>query len=187
MKKLIFTVIVVLSCISCEGNKKIREKGKETNLVGVSEELKKDSIFTKFIGYQIVKRDGENQFFYNDFKFDSNTWEAPVLYEDEGTKLPNQTKLFFEKYPEAKTQFDIMKKLGIRAVLSYNYNPEAKRLESDENVGYEFDKYKLTFILSDSIEISTINFSYDDYMQIKSQYSEVTEKLDTNWFVLKRK
>ena len=187
MKKLLIILVVILSFISCVKNEKIREKGTEINFAEVYEELRQDNNFDKFIGYYIVKRDGGNQFFYNDLKSDSSTWEDPVLYEDKGTKLRNQTKILFKKYPEAKYQFDIMKKLCIRGVLTYNYDPETKRLESDENVQYDFDKYKLTFMLSDSIEISTINFSYDDYMQIKSQYWEVAEKLDSNWFVLKRK
>ncbi len=129
MKKLLVIIVVVSSIVSCEVNKKIREKEKEADLISAYKELKKDSIYTKFIGYHIVRRDGENQFFYNNLKSDSSTWESPVLYEDEGTELRNRTKLFFERNPDAKSQFDIMKRLGIKAVISANYNPKTKRFE----------------------------------------------------------
>ncbi len=165
-----------------------KEKGLErTDIINIYNELKKDSTYTKFIGYHIVRRDNENYFMHRNLMVDSSDFIVPNWKASEGTKGYKEKELFLKNNHDAKLQFDIMNELGIRAVLTYNYNPETKRLESDENIGYEFDKYELTFMLSDSIEISTINFSFDDYMKIKSKYYEVTEKLDSNWFVLKRK
>jgi len=179
-------IIVMITLITACGEIK-EPKIKKSDWINVYNELKKDSVFKKFIGYHIVRRDNENYFMHRNLMIDSSNFEVPFLNANEGTKDYREKELFFEKNPNAKLQFDIMKKLGIKAVLTYNYNPETKRLESSQNVGYNFNLYELTFMISDSISISNINFNYNGYTQIIRENHNVIERLGSNWFVLKRK
>ena len=117
---------------------------------------------------------------------DSSDFVVPNFRADEGTKDYNEKELFFKQNPDAKLQFDVMKKYGIKAVATHNYNPETKRLEYSDSLGYDFDNYGLSFMLSDSIEITNINFDTTEYFRLIKKHYTVLEKLDTNWFVLKR-
>lgn len=178
MKKLFVTFALTVSVISCSGPSKPTHK--EVNLQGVHAGLRDDSVFARFIGYHIVTRDGSESFFaYRNQRIESSTWLLPNL------NVANERELFFKENPNASLQLDIMKKYGIKAVLTYNYNEKAKRLEYSDSLGYGFSKYELTFLLSDSISLSCINFDFRDYMQlVGSRYNHI-ERLDSNWLVLK--
>jgi len=183
MKKFLIVPVIIMFLFSCEKPEKI--SGENINLISIYNGLKKNNIFTKFIGYYIVRRDGGDQFFYNDLS-DSTSWEPSVLYKGEDKKLDFNAKIFFEKFPNARLQFDIMKKYNIKAVITDNYNPESKRLEYNENGGYDFSYYALSFKLSDSISIDNINFNLNEYFRMVRNKYEVIKKLDSNWLVLKR-
>lgn len=184
MRKCLIVIVIIASISSCDVTKESNKK--DIDFISVYNGLKKSNVYTKFIGYHIVRRDNENYFMYRDLKIDSGSWEIIVLNEKDDTRLYKKTKLFFERYPHAKLQFDIMKKYSIKAIFTYNYNEEAKRLESDENMGYSFNNYELTFKLSDSSDIANINFDFDEYSRLIKDKYQIIERLDSNWFVLKR-
>ncbi len=183
MKKCLILMVIIIFISSCESPKKL--KGKDFNATSIYYGLKKDSIFTKFIGYHIVRRAGEDQFFYNNLRTDSTSWQPSVLYRGDDKELDGRTELFFKKFPEARLQFDIMRKYNIEAVITDNYNPETKRLEYREFGGYDFSYYALSFKLSDSISINNINFDINEYFQIIKNNYKLIETLDSNWLVLK--
>jgi hypothetical protein len=100
--------------------------------------------------------------------------------------LDKQTTLFFKKNPEAKFQFDMMLKYGIKAVITENYNVEKIKLEYRESGGFNFNKYELTFFISDSISISHFNFDFESYSKLIKENYRVIEKFDSTWFILNR-
>jgi len=184
MKKQLIITIMFLLITSCSEMLK-EPRIERDDIIKIYNELKKDSVFTKFIGYYIVRRDDSEYFFmYRNLMIDSSDFVVPNLKATEGTQDYKEKELFFKQNPDAKLQFDIMKKLGIKAVFTDNYNTKTKRLESNDSVGYDFNKYKLTFAITDSIDIANINFDLNEYLQI-TNYT-VEEKLDSNWLVLKR-
>jgi hypothetical protein len=182
MIKYLITLVIITSFFSCDAPKQPTEK--ENNLISIYNGLKKDSIFTKFIGYHIVRRDNENYFMYRNLRIDSNEFVVPNLKAPIGTKDYKEKELFFKNNPDAKLQFDIMRKYGIKAVSTLNYNGKSKRLEHSYHVGYDFNNYQLIFTISDSIDLTNINFDLNEYLQLTNYM--VKKKLDSNWLVLRR-
>lgn len=185
MKNYLVIVLIVSMITSCVEIK--NPKVEKSDLANICNELKKENNFKKFIGYHIVRRDNENYFMHRNLMIDSSDFVVPNFRASEGTKDYEEKELFFKNNPDARIQFDIMKKLDIKAVITENYNPETSRLEYSENVGHDFHNYELIFAFTDSISITNINFDTNTYFKIIDKYFQVTEKLDTNWFVLKRK
>ena len=184
MIKYLIVLVIIISVFSCDIPKKLN--GNDINPISIYYGLKKNNIFTKFIGYHIVWRAGEDQFFYNDLRNDSTSWQTSVLYRGEDKKLDSSTELFFKKFPDAKLRFDIMRKYNIQAVITDNYNPTTKRLEYRDYGGYDFNHYALSFKLSDSISINKINFNIKEYYNLVKNNYKMVEKLDSNWLILKR-
>jgi hypothetical protein len=187
MKNMIQTMLIALMIlVSCNVNKESREIGRMIEYRSIYNGLRNSNDFERFIGFHIVRRDGGNQFFYNDLKNDSIAWQDPILYSSESEELDEQTKKFFDINPKAKQQFDLMISYGIKAVITNNYNAQTNRLEYRENGGYDFNTYELLILLSDSISISHINFDITEYSYIIKENYDIIENLDATWFVLKR-
>jgi hypothetical protein len=185
MKKHLIALAAIMTILSCSVPEKPTQK--EIDLSGIYAGLRKDSVYTKFVGFHIVRRSGSDCFFmYRNLRIDSSCFVVPNLNAIEGTRDYKEKELFFKDNPDAHLQLDVMKKYGIRAVLTDNYNEGTKRLESSDSIGYGFAKYELTFALSDSIDLACINFNCSDYMQVVAGKYRHIERLDSNWFVLKR-
>ena len=80
-----------------------------------------------------------------------------------------------------------MKKLKLQAVLTLNYNQITNKLEYDYGKGVKFKNYELEFAVSEYISITHINFNFNDYLNIIREDYDIIERLESNWFVLKRK
>jgi hypothetical protein len=186
MLKSIVTLLVLLLVLSaCERFQQSKEERLKSKCSNIYQALSQNNSFQKFIGFHIVRRDNGNTFFYNNLNIESSGWQSPINY-DGSQGFDEQITLFFKNNPEAKFQFDMMLKYGIKAVSTGNYNIEKKKLEYRESGGFNFNKYELTFFISDSISISHINFDFENYSKLIKNYYKVMEKFDSTWFVLKR-
>jgi hypothetical protein len=187
MLKSTVTLLVLLLVLSaCERFQQSEEERLKSECRNIYNALVQNNNFQKFIGFHIVRRDNGNTFFYNNLNIDSSGWQSPINY-DSSQGLDEQTTLFFKNNPEAKFQFDMIIKYGIKGVITDNYNVEKKKLEYRESGGYNFNKYELSFFISDSISISHINFDFENYSTLISRDFRIIEKLDSTWFILKRK
>ena len=178
MKIYYLILIIMITFFSCDVPK--RQTVNKVELKNIYSNLKKDSVYKIFIGYHIVRRDNENYFMYRNLITDSSDFVVPNL------TINREKELFFTQHPNARFQFDIMRNLGIKAVSTENYDPEKKRLEYSYTDGYDFANYELSFILSDSIEITHVNFDTIEYYRLIKNDYKILDKLSSNWFVLKR-
>ncbi len=185
LKSIVTLFVLLLTLSACERFQQSREERLKSECRNIYQALNQNNSFQKFIGFHIVRRDKGNTFFYNNLNIDSSGWQSPINYHG-SESLDEQTTLFFKKNPEAKFQFDMMLKYGVKAVITENYNVDKKKLEYRESGGFNFDQYELTFHISDSISISHINFDYENYSKLIKEYDRVIEKFDSTWFILKR-
>ena len=185
MKKQFVTFALAVSMVSCTGPGK--QTHTEVDPPGVYAGLSDDHVYEKFIGYHIIRRGASESYFeYRNQRIESSHYFVPNLNAVRGTQDYEENEFFFKENPDARLQLEIMKKYGIRAVFSYNFNEESKRLEISDSLGYGFSKYELAFVLSDSISLSCINFDFREYVQILGSKDYHVERLDSNWVVLKR-
>lgn len=180
LKNKVIIFVLVLFSISCE-NDDNSEKNK-INYTKIYNEFKKENVFSKFIGYHIVRR-GNDQFFYKNLKSDSSA-RISIVYNYGNPK--HATKLFFKQNTNSRMQLDKMNEYGIKAVICTNYDTIAKKIEYPEKGGSVFKNYQLIFALSDSIDMVNINFDLNDYYQLIKNHYSVVEKFDSNWLILKR-
>lgn len=178
MKIYYLILIIIISFFSCDVPEK--QTVKKVELKNIYSELEKDSVYKIFIGYHIVRRDNENYFMYRNLMTDSSDFVVPNL------TINKEKEAFFTQHPNARFQFDIMRNLDIKAVTTMNYDSENKRLEYSYSVGYDFTRYELSFILSDSIEITHINFDTTEYYYLIKNAYNILYQFSSNWFVLKR-
>jgi hypothetical protein len=176
---------MLLSLSACDKFQKLKEERLISECRDIYQTLIQNNNFQKFIGYHIVRRDNGDLFFYNNLNNDLSSWQSPISY-DVSQELDESTTSFFENNPEAKFQFDMMLKYGIKAVSTNNYNVEKKKLEYRETGGFNFNQYELTFLLSDSISVSHINFDFGSYSMLIKDHHSVVEELDSTSLVLKR-
>jgi|WetSurMetagenome_2_1015567.scaffolds.fasta_scaffold106431_2 hypothetical protein len=184
LKSIVKLLVLLLVLSACEKFQQSEEERLKSEYRNIYNALIQNNNFQKFIGFHIVRRDNGNTFFYNNLNIDSSGWQSPINY-DGSQSLDEQITSFFKHSPEAKFQFDMMLKYGIKAVITKNYNIEKKKLEYRESGGFNFNKYELTFFILDSISISHINFNFDNYSELIKDYYRVIEKFDSTWFALK--
>lgn len=185
LKRIVTPLVLLLALSACERFQQSEEERLKSEFRNIYNALIQNNNFQKFIGFHIVRRDNGDTFFYNNLNIDSSGWQSPINYDGDQS-LGKQATLFFKNNPEAKFQFDIMIKYGINAVSTSNYNVEKKKLEYRESGGFNFNKYELTFFISDSVSISHINFNFDNYSKLIKDYYRVIGKFDSTWFILKR-
>ncbi len=153
----------------------------------IYKELKQDSVYTKFVGFDVIRRtDDEYYFMYRDLRKDSSLFVFPNYYGTESEKEKLNNDPFFKQNPNALIQYEIIKKHHIRAVLTYNYDSKLNQLLRSKTEGYNFIDYELVFLLNDNSLITHVNFNPQEYCKIKKIKYPNIEKLDSNWFFIKR-